>query len=170
MGRTSRRRVRYSDMHIQYAIARSAVIVRMHAMRTAETSSMVRCSRDCAWFAGGNGGDFLDFGGDSGRGVPVPHILSNAKGKKMVHIVRHSSAFRDPALAAPNFFGTDLTHDGVAVSLITSRMRSRMIKDGRGICCALSDSNGWCFRCKQNKFSRCQSAVLYTYPTNQESR
>jgi hypothetical protein len=154
LGRTSRRRVRYSDKHVRYAIARSAVIVRMHAMRTAETSSMVRRSSDRARCAGGNGRDFLDFGGESGRGVPVPHILSNAKGKKMVHIVRHSSAFRDPALAAPNFFGTDLTHDGVAVSLMTSRMRSRMSKDGRGIWGGLLDSNGWLFRYKENEFSR----------------
>jgi hypothetical protein len=60
--------------------------------------------------------------------------------------VRHSSALRDPALAAPNFVGTDLTHDGVAVSLITSRMRLRISKDGRGIGGDLSDCNGWCFR------------------------
>jgi hypothetical protein len=68
-------------MQSRYAAACSAVIVRLHAMRTAETSSMVRCKSACEWFLGGSGGDFGDFEGGSGRGVPSPHILSKAKGK-----------------------------------------------------------------------------------------
>jgi hypothetical protein len=44
-------------------------------------------------------------------------------GKYTVVNVRHSSAFRDPALASAKLYGTDHNEDGVSVVRITSMMR-----------------------------------------------
>lgn len=51
----------------------------------------------------------------------------SARGKYTVKNVRHSSAFREPAAASPKLYGTERSHEGVAVFLMESLMRSMTI-------------------------------------------
>jgi hypothetical protein len=89
-------------------------MVRMHARRTAQTKDMDNARRSVK-----NAGCVLDDVVPS----PCPHRLINANGKYTVHRVRHSSALRVPAEAAPYIGGTLFNQDGVTVSLMTARIR-----------------------------------------------
>jgi hypothetical protein len=56
--------------------------------------------------------------------VPSPYKSMRDMGRYIVIIVCYSSAFRVPAPGPLKSYGTDQTYDGVAVSLMTSWIRS----------------------------------------------
>src|SRR5258705_1193188 len=61
----------------------------------------------------------------SGEGcdVPSPHMLMRAMGKKIVLKLHHSSALTMPAAASPKLCGTEFSHKGTSVSLMTCLIR-----------------------------------------------
>ena len=98
----------------QYATARLMVIDLAQAMCTAWTRAIVWSNtwRSCTL-------RLFDL-----CAVPSPHRLISVRGIYTVIIIRHSSAFRVPALGAPNSYGTLLSQEGVSAVLMTERICS----------------------------------------------